>query len=202
MRTKLDVKWHGLLDCEIKPMDDKTSMYFLNLSMMEKQGIPDGMEAEIEEKSLAYKIMKSRLQVVGSDGEISFAVKCFVTTMCDTPGLAVMWAYTLHYMRVVQKRKIDMWELALCFPMGFPTKEETHKAWDGQKYAVLEPEKCKDRPMGSPDNWIDDFANWPKLEEKSDGEQAKDGNGGAAAQGPGVDDGKTGGGDRGGQQDS
>lgn len=166
MKNKLAIKWHGLVECKTAPMPDKTSMAFLNLSLMEKSGIPDGMEAEIEEKSLAYKILNQRLKVVGgSDQEITFAVKCFVTLMCDNPGKAVMWAFTLHYIRVVEKAKVDMSVLAEWFPMGFPTDQSMHEAWDAQKLATIDPEAFKNRTeMPSPDNWVDYPDNWPKIE--------------------------------------
>lgn len=51
----------------------------------------------------------------------------------NTPGTAVMWAYTLMLIAAEQGKPTDMGTLCEYYPFGFHTKESIKDCWDRQK---------------------------------------------------------------------
>lgn len=167
---RLPIKWHGLLDCETEHMDEATSKTFISLNLAEIAGFDPKMEEEISDKSFCYKVLTKRLEAVESANEVSFPVKTLCgAVLSNTPGLAVMWAYTLHYIRVAEGKKVNMEVLTNWFPNGYPTKRAIEEAWSAQKMAIIEPERNRLRAPMAPDNWVDYFEFWPQLPKPKEG---------------------------------
>lgn len=168
LRQKLDVPWHGLLELETVPMTKEQSDTFIRCVMGDHPEEEADFRAKMHSKlmdNFGYAVLYKRLEVVaGIANKVSTFVTLFLTTLCKSPGDAVMWAYTLDYIYVLENgQNIDMNVLTSYFPMGFPTEDARHKAWDEQKWSVIDPEYDKERRTSmATDNWLD-AGHWPVL---------------------------------------
>lgn len=125
------------------PMDEDHSKMLITLLFASRSPMKPEMEAivkEIEEKSLAFKIIKSRLLGLGYEPDVTLLM--FMSTMVDNPGSAVMYAHYLAYKgKKHSVRKIDIQFMCeRVFPIGFPTDEDMSKVWDMQKVSKAEKE--------------------------------------------------------------
>jgi len=64
---------------------------------------------------------------------VSLPLGLFIASISKTPGVAVMWTYTLKKMHQKYNKMLTTTELSYCFPMGFPTEDAMHEIWQGQK---------------------------------------------------------------------
>lgn len=64
---------------------------------------------------------------------VSLGLGIFIAYMCKTPGIAVLWAYTLKKMHQKHDKMLTTTELSYSFPLGFPTEDAMHEIWEGQK---------------------------------------------------------------------
>lgn len=154
--SKLEVRWHGLIGNWKTPMTKDQTMAMMNLFFFEKNPKPEA-EATLT-ASLAsvfpYQVIMKRFECLGIADKFSVSSLAFIICLCDTVGDAVMWAYTLNYIRVADNlSKVTINDVVARFPWGFPTKEERKVIWDAQKGFAMGL-KC--------DNWVDQM-DWPKL---------------------------------------
>lgn len=116
------------------PMDEDTSRMLITLLFSKTGGdLPADMMKDLREKSLAIKIMESRITALGYEADDTFLV--FMSTMIDTPGTAVMYAHYMAYRagKAGLKRITLKFLCESCFPFGFPNDDGLQKAWDAQK---------------------------------------------------------------------
>jgi hypothetical protein len=139
------VKYRGLVDAKpAEPMTKEESMFLLQLGFLEMrkaetpQPISEGQRKILEEDSPFSAIIISRLQwatglpwerIVGP--EALMMISSLRTS--DRPGNAVMWAYTLLFLRADEGEPVTIDLLSQRFPVGFPTAEAMHAVWDQQK---------------------------------------------------------------------
>jgi hypothetical protein len=155
-------QYRGLIGVEHRPMSQAESEMLIRMTMAGQSETADwdGLHQDLigkdgQPKSLAYAILFSRLEQVGMIDYISPELTIFISTLCDSPGTAVLWAYTLGCIVVDGEiSKIGIKEWATYFPMGVPTDKGKETAWDGQKGGNIGMEI---------DNWLDNMENWPSI---------------------------------------
>lgn len=150
----------------VQPMDDEESHAFISLSLLELKRLAVGMppSAALVDSLMGNawpSILAARLRWAGVPDWQEVVTPEVILVIAnlrasDSPGSAVMWAYTLLLWRVEAAETVTMNVLALRMPMGFPTEEAGHEAWDKQK-------RFGDRPAGSTDNWLDCRETWEPL---------------------------------------
>lgn len=146
--------WPGLAGMEVRPMTEEESKVYISMYLApDEKG--EELHPELVQKIFCYAVLYKRLEVFGIADKVKKQLMFFLAILCDSPGKAVMWAYTLAYMYAKGGRVLDMTEFAYTFPMGVPTEESYRMAWEAQKSHATGGEA----PMG---NWIDDFKNWPR----------------------------------------
>lgn len=111
------------------PMDNETSEIFVKLilSKNSEYEIPEN------EKPFIYQVLDKRISVV-HDYEVDDRVLLFLSWICKSAGVGVMYCWYLQYES--KKRSVDKitFEIfAEIFAWGFPSDNALHKLWDGQK---------------------------------------------------------------------
>lgn len=149
-------EWGCLMDTTDRvPMKEATCLAMINLTggeMQAKAGDSrylDALDKELVNKSLAYQILRSRLEAVESPVEL--APSMLVASICRSPGEAVMWAFTLNKIACETGKPVDLAALVQRFPHGLPSEKAYSDTWDAQK----EP----GAPLG---NAIDRMDEWPR----------------------------------------
>lgn len=147
--------WQGLLDRETQPLTDNESEMYMRCVMMDMEGVEFGQNPEWDKEVQAspqYQIISSRLGIAGS--KASIPVILFLSTLCNSPGKCVVWAYTLQMMRAIRgiEGPVKMEDLSYTFPMGFPVESEYSAAWSEQN------------SMSENGNFVDKYDNWPKVD--------------------------------------
>lgn len=163
---KLDTKYHGLLDCDVAAMNEKLSHRFIAMSKLpEDSKLIISSYRDLQKESFPFAVMLKRIEVYKTDNYelqnvLDKSMLVFIGLLFKTPGDAVMWAYTLNYIYLLNVKynksfsgKVTMQTIAETFPMGLPTEKSLQECWDKQKGKNMG-EDC--------DNWIDNFDNWPK----------------------------------------
>jgi len=155
---------NGYLGCKTEPMDDDTSMLFLNLTVAEmaiKSGRKPDDTSEMDAKlsdAFHYQVLKKRLEVFKQHFsptlDVGILPQIFCALISKTPAEAVMWAFTLNEIFVKTGQPVTIQSLVDEFPYGFPTAMEVERLWDAQKI------KRDDKNPWSSDNAVDDFKNW------------------------------------------
>ncbi len=145
-----------LCDAKVRPMHEHESEMFMNMFLMERVHKEKGTEPpeklRIEmRQTLPFQILEQRLEQ--SNAKVTLPLLVFIAALCETPGMAVMWAWTLSFMALqTGGKEIDFEFWTTYFPMGLPTDEEAHRVWDAQKESG--------KPLG---NNLDDPDFWPKV---------------------------------------
>jgi hypothetical protein len=153
---------------ELQELSDEQAKTIIALSIGQedlKQPLPaDKLEdcltkAGTIQMPFGMTVLVKRLQQ--TDAEYSPDAVLFVTTLCRTPGDAVMWAYTLFQQaKKSGKNSVTLHDLCMGpFGYGFPTDAGKERIWDAQK--------DKDSPLG---NLLDNSKTWANEpnEEKTD----------------------------------
>ena len=147
-----DVKLKSYLDYtsqgKISRMTEDQTEVMMRLLTAEMQGIPLG--DEMIEDDRGSQIIKLRLK--NTDVECSTSCILFCSYLCDTPGKAVMWAYTLFKLYEYWKEEVTLSKLAESFPWGFPTDDSQRECWDSQKGYKLGI-KDVDNALDRPESW-------------------------------------------------
>jgi len=146
-----DVELKSYLDYvnqdQISRMDEEQSKVMMSLIIGEMQGIELG--EDIIGQDNGCRIIKSRLDRAGV--KYSLACLIFCSFLCDSPGKAVMWAYTLFKMYQKEQEEITLNKLVESFPWGFPTDDSQRECWDAQKGYKLGIKV--DNVLDSPESW-------------------------------------------------
>ena len=175
MKAK-DIEYRGLIGAANIRMEEEESKTFIKMIMCEadRKGEPLSGERlrmldEMDEGALA--IFRNRLEAIVNatdkylehwqeicSPELMLAVLAFKTS--DTPGSAVLWAYTIGLMRAELGRQVTLSDFAkFYFPWGIPTREAQKVAWEAQM--------GEDYPRG---NYLDSMDSWQELADAIIGE--------------------------------
>ena len=135
MKEKIHQWADGFLKSKVESMTNQIAHEFVAISL----GVPPSVMAdEIHDQAagledLGVEIIHSRSKHIGL--EITGQVFALLRTISDSPGTIVMWLHALRSWQVRNGGKvIDMDTLSMqLFPLGFPTEESLHAAWQAQK---------------------------------------------------------------------
>lgn len=116
------------------PLDETSAMLLLSLlsGPVDEARIADAIGGDF-----IPQVMKKRWEVagIGERFNISAGVHLLISTQCNTPGVAVMYAHTLKELALRKGAgatyTID--DLVDDFPQGFPGDVSLREAWDAQK---------------------------------------------------------------------
>lgn len=144
------------------PMTIEESQTFMQLSMIEMTDVtpPPDVRAALLSSPIIYIITKRIEQVYANWEEVaSLPAVTMLSDLVTTtgPARAVMWAYTLLYMRALRGQTITLSILSDIFPFGFPNEEDLRKVWESQKCEVGQ------RSPGATDNMLDKPEWWLEL---------------------------------------
>jgi len=111
------------------PMDNETSEIFVKLilSKNSEYEIPES------EKPFIYQVLDKRISVV-HDYEVDDRVLLFLSWICKSAGVGVMYCWYLQY--EAKKRGVDEITFEIfteIFAWGFPSEDGLSKLWDEQK---------------------------------------------------------------------
>jgi hypothetical protein len=149
--------WDCLLSCEQHPMNEQQTEMMMVLLMADETEWKAMQERGSRlEQTLQFRILSSRLQAAGLLEKVDKRVLYFVCSLIDSPGTAVMWAYTLAYMASKKEPGIPLVldDITNTFAMGFPDNNGYQEKWDYQKGFARGLEI---------DNCLDNVAWWPKI---------------------------------------
>jgi len=125
--------YQGLLGIDVRPMEEE-EMKNLFIMMQIVGEHPDKIDEVFEENTaqMAGQIAVKRLAYHATQYDKALLV--FVLTLCESPGLVVLWCYTLHLMAAELGRAATINDFCTqFFPMGVPTEKALEAAWDAQK---------------------------------------------------------------------
>lgn len=147
--------YKGLIGVSVQRMSQKQATLFTQLTLgdLNRYGTSGSIEVATCEadwqqwdeymgdkpKPFAYAVLESRLLAAAGINNLPRPEVCtpsvmlFATTLCESPGDAVMWAFTIWRMRLAQMTPVGIADLARAFPMGFPDRPGRNAAWDAQK---------------------------------------------------------------------
>lgn len=128
----------------------------LPFPVLAKAGEPVDVGKQLHPDATAKPPMRKRPNVAQ-------VVRIFCSMLCDRPGTAVMWAYTLAVLAQEKKgEEVTMSDWCDAFPMGIPSAQACQDAWEYQKVhnRVSNIDVMK-RPAS--DNCLDYQEFWPKL---------------------------------------
>lgn len=142
----------------IRPLSHIEAKYLIGLVMRENRGhtvtdlsLPDFPSINGTEPPLALRILFGRLKALSPNIKVAQDLLVFLALLSSSPGIAVMWAYTLHKMQKPGEL-LTLTEWSASFPYGVPTNEAYRAIWDAQK----------GRNNGDPkvDNYLDMQETW------------------------------------------
>lgn len=143
----LSSDYKGYLGCAVRQLSDDEATTFLICVTHDSMG--DKVDENIV-KTFPFQVLNKRL--IFTNAKVSDWTKAYVTSLCQSPADAVLWAFTLAHIYAKRNEEVTMVMWADEFPMGVPTDAEYHRLWDMQK----------GKPGEKIDNWLDDFGVWPK----------------------------------------
>lgn len=133
----------SLMDTKsIVPMSRELSETFIKCTLAEAAfSHANGGKVDLLKKEMADqmgfpgKLLWSRLISYGEGKpvEVSVGVTIVVISQCQTPGLVVLWAFTLNRLGKMTGKPVDIQVLSNTFPMGFPDEKGEDEIWDAQK---------------------------------------------------------------------
>jgi hypothetical protein len=124
------MKVKSLLDYtdRVEPMTEEQTMMFTTAFMSETCDNPIPEEVS---GIFPYNIIKGRLDI--DNVKVSPWTILFLASLCDRPGIAVMYAYVCLELYRKHKEEIKMNHIVNEFPVGFPVEEAMKECWDSQK---------------------------------------------------------------------
>lgn len=127
--------WHtwatDFLKLPTEPMSKEISHVFLTCCINDGD---DSFPPDEAKQTFQYRVVSKRADYAGLLA--TTAVLAFLSALCKSPGSLVMYVYALRYHQLIKgcgDEVLDMYRLAGIFPVGFPTEESLHKAWEAQK---------------------------------------------------------------------
>lgn len=131
---------------QVGPMTESQSKLFVSLMFAEKAPENAALNSMTVDELLAFAkqegamdvfvfaVFAQRLKAAKIENvRYSYFTVLFLASLCTTPGEAVLWAWSLFRATAKADKAIKVYDLADSFPMGFPTEEAIHEAWDAQK---------------------------------------------------------------------
>ena len=121
-----------------RPMTREESESFVHCSLVDTKGGKDqpieDVAAEFSDAPLALAILLKRIRVAAPATPVRTATVLFLTSLCDSPGTVVLWAFYLVKRGAELGRAVRIADLAMDdFPDGFPTRDGYTAIWDEQK---------------------------------------------------------------------
>ena len=119
---------------------------FISMAYLGGENIPE----EIKENFI-FNILNKRL--IYFKVPVDDWLKVFISTLCDSPGKAVMWAYALFQMHKKIQRELNVHDFSEIqyFGMGLPEESEYKRIWDLQKVKPDYPKS--DNALDDPEYW-------------------------------------------------
>ena len=150
--------------------DEGTMLITLTMVELSSPGVFDTAEQQKELKGFPlFQILDDRLHRHGAEADT--ALKAMIIDLSKTPGVVVMWAYTLHRMQQELGRRPTLVDFSTTyFPMGVPTEAAYSRMWDAQKLHTL----GIDRVLPGPDNYIDYQEAWLATNQSSQQSQEEE----------------------------
>jgi hypothetical protein len=94
--------------------------------------IKNGPQSEV---GFALKLISKRADFIGL--KINAPAMIMLSTMCDTPGEAVMWLYALRYHQArtphLQQNGVTLEDFSRLLISGWPSDAQLEALWDAQK---------------------------------------------------------------------
>jgi hypothetical protein len=112
------------------PMDEENSEFLIKLLLADRE-----FELPEEEKPFLVKLIEKRLKYGMTYKIKDSRLILFLAILARNAGSAVMYMTYLQYW-CKKKHVIEIDLNRFCeeiFPMGFPSEDDLHKIWDGQK---------------------------------------------------------------------
>jgi hypothetical protein len=133
----------SLLDSKaVSPMDRDLTDIFIKCTLMETH-LDRKNEQEYFTETTALEmgpgalILWHRLIAYAPNqklvAKLTLSAALVVASQCRKPGTSVLWAFTLNRMFQNQNQPVTLADLALAFPIGFPTEEAESEVWEAQK---------------------------------------------------------------------
>lgn len=119
----------SLLNCEVRPMNDQESHYFIQGGLSVALRITADQEFA-DQLGFPGKVFYAHLN--GRGLKIERALMLFLCTISNSPAKLVLWVWTLHNAKVTGPVTLAYWAEHL-FPLGVPTEAAYEKIWDAQK---------------------------------------------------------------------
>lgn len=136
-----------------RPMTMDESKFFITLEFTPYERLnAEFLDHKSLKENLAFQILKGRLAEVGVTPEPKLLI--WLTTLCKTPGDAVLWAFTVARRTVDLAHAYTFIDWIMDFPLGPPTDQERKRVWDEQKGFHLK---------GKFDNAVDSMNWWPRI---------------------------------------
>ena len=117
----------------IQPMSRELMGYFAQLVFADLEEKEFAEIEEIKAHVPIAAIAAGRLEAFSPDTQFNSGQLLLIGLLTQSPGGAVMWAWTFHKLFEMKKEKITVSLLADFFPEGFPTEKGSHKVWESQK---------------------------------------------------------------------
>ncbi len=87
-----------------------------------------------KEKPFLVKVIEGRLKTSFSFSIRDSRLTLFIAIISQTPGTAIMYlTYLQYWCKKNETEEIDLEKFCEIFPMGFLSKKDLEKIWDGQK---------------------------------------------------------------------
>lgn len=139
MNTKMSIK--TLDKYNLRPMEEEEVKIFLQATMIEwhvSEYVSGNSKPEeirnFGDLPAQAKMILSRWARVDSPVVISLACLVFISSLCDRPGTAILWAHSIHRHFIENKlEKYTLGEFAEIFPYGIPDYISYREAWKNQK---------------------------------------------------------------------
>lgn len=111
-------------------MNNTTAHVLLMLLAYKK--VDKDLKEGLEEMWLC-KVIKKRVEVI-FNYELEDRLLLFLTVLCETPGVAVMYLWYIHfYAKEKLKKVVTLKEFVEVFGDGFIKEESLNDIWDNQK---------------------------------------------------------------------
>ena len=112
-----------LRESKTEEMNSIESQLFIKCTMLELS------KSKVKIEDDVMTLINNRLKQYNIEATIPLIM--FLSTLCDTPAKAVMWAYTLF--KMYDNKIIDIKHFAAEFMDGIPTDEGYREMWENQK---------------------------------------------------------------------
>ena len=119
-------------ELERHEMSEDTAELLITLLLISKRG--NKLNIPEEEKPFMFKLIEKRVNYV-FNYELDQETIIFLTQLCETPGIAVMYmTYLQYWSKTNSLKEISIDDICTkIFPFGIPAKKDLEILWDNQK---------------------------------------------------------------------